>query len=484
MRCIKCGAVLTDPGYCSSCGTEIKIYSKLIRLSNTYYNMGLEKAKVRNLSGAAEDLRYSLELNKNNIQARNLLGLICFEVGDVGSALTEWIISKNLEPDKNIADEYINAIQANPARLDTINQTIKKYNQSLLYCQQGSEDLAIIQLKKVLSLNPKLVKAHQLLALLYIKTEEYERAGRELRRALAIDQTDNISLHYQAELEELTGKPAGRSQKAEKEKKDSKNPDIISYTSGNETIIMPAAYKENTGVNVILNIFIGLVVGVALMWFLAVPAKVQSVRSETSDQIREYSDQLAARQTEINELQSQLDALQGNAESEEETAEKSGSSYELLIDAYTSLQAEDTEGAAASLDQVDPDQLSDNARTLYNQIYGSVHADEIQALFDAGSAAYDAQNYEEAVTNLQRVVDYDERYSDGYALYYLARSYENLGQNAEALEMFQRFADAYPGTQRATYSNNAIARLQPLVQQENTEEQPEDTGESAGTAAQ
>ena len=66
------------------------------------------------------------------------------------SALTEWIISKNLEPEKNIADEYINAIQANPARLETINQTIKKYNQSLLYCQQGSEDLAIIQLKKVL----------------------------------------------------------------------------------------------------------------------------------------------------------------------------------------------------------------------------------------------------------------------------------------------------------------------------------------------
>ena len=35
-----------------------------------------------------------------------------------------------------------------------------------------------------------------------------------------------------------------------------------------------------------------------------------------------------------------------------------------------------------------------------------------------------------------------------------------------------------------TDSNNAIARLQPLVQQENTEDQTEDTGESAGTAAQ
>ena len=68
---------------------------------------------------------------------------------------------------------------------------------------------------------------------------------------------------------------------------------------------------------------------------------------------------------------------------------------------------------------MDPEQLSDNARSIYNQIYGNVHADEIQALFDAGAAAYDAQNYEEAAASLQRVVDFDERYSDGYALYYL-----------------------------------------------------------------
>ena len=128
----------------------------------------------------------------------------------------------------------------------------------------------------------------------------------------------------------------------------------------------------------------------------------------------------------------------------------------------------------SSLDQVDPEELSENARSIYNQIYGNVHADEIQALFDAGEAAYNAQNYEEAVTNLQRVVDYDERYSDGYALYYLARSYEGLGQNAEALELFQRFAEGYPGTQRASYSNGAIARLQPLVEQAQAEAESQD----------
>ena len=68
-------------------------------------------------------------------------------------------------------------------------------------------------------------------------------------------------------------------------------------------------------------------------------------------------------------------------------------------------------------------------------------------------------------------MDFDERYSDGYALYYLARSYENLGQNAEALDLFQRFAEGYPGTQRSSYANGAIARLQPLVDQAQGEEQ-------------
>ena len=253
---------MQDPEYCSACGTDIKIYQKLIRLSNTYYNMGLEKARVRNLSGAVQDLKNSLKLNKEHISARNLLGLIYYETGEVVSALTEWIISKNLEPNKNIADEYIRAIQNNPARLETINQTIKKYNQSLLYCQQGSDDLAVIQLKKVLSLNPKLVKAHQLLALLYIQSEEYDRAGRELQRALAIDKTDNLSLRYLEELEQRTGAPVGSGKKPEREGKErGKNPDVISYTSGNETIIMPSTYKDNTGVNVVLNLLIGLVAG-------------------------------------------------------------------------------------------------------------------------------------------------------------------------------------------------------------------------------
>ena len=176
MICYNCGCNLSEHDFCTNCGVDVSVYKKVLKISNNFYNEGLEKAGVSDLSGAIQSLRQSLKFNKNNVEARNLLGLVYFETGEVVAALSEWVISKNLRPKKNIADDYINVVQSNPTRLDTINKTIKKYNQALLYCNQDSKDLAVIQLKKVLSLNSKYIRAHQLLALLYIDAEDWPRA--------------------------------------------------------------------------------------------------------------------------------------------------------------------------------------------------------------------------------------------------------------------------------------------------------------------
>ena len=186
MICYNCGCRLSEQDFCTGCGADVSLYKKVIYLSNRLYNDGLDKASVRDLSGAIASLKESIKLNKNNIDARNLLGLVYFEMGEAVSALGEWVISQNLRPKKNIANDYIDMIQNNQARLDGINQTIKKYNQALAYCWQDSQDLAVIQLKKVLSNNPKYVRAHQLLALLYMNTEEWEKA-----RAFNSSFTDN-----------------------------------------------------------------------------------------------------------------------------------------------------------------------------------------------------------------------------------------------------------------------------------------------------
>ena len=203
MFCYNCGCHLSEHDFCTACGADVSLYKKILSVSNLYYNEGLEKANVRDLTGAVTSLRQSLKFNKNNIEARNLLGLVYFEMGEVVAALSEWVISKNLRPEKNIADDYIDRLQSNSARLDSINQTIKKYNQALVYCMQDSRDLAVIQLKKVLSLNPRFIRAHQLLALLYMAGEEWERAERELHKCMDIDRNNTQTLRYLKEVEAM-----------------------------------------------------------------------------------------------------------------------------------------------------------------------------------------------------------------------------------------------------------------------------------------
>jgi len=181
MICYRCNNEAGSGAVCPVCGADLGVFVKVRHLSNMYYNDGLQKAEVRNLSGAIISLKKSLRFNKYNIDARNLLGLVYYEMGEVVDALSEWVISKSYQQDDNIAGRYLEELGENRAQLDAINQTIKKYNQALLYCKQDSRDLAIIQLKKVLSLNPRLVRGHQLLALLYLQEDRLEQAKKTLR---------------------------------------------------------------------------------------------------------------------------------------------------------------------------------------------------------------------------------------------------------------------------------------------------------------
>ena len=302
MECYRCGATLGRESFCPSCGTDVKVYKKIMQTSNAYYNQALSRAGVRDLSGAVESLKKSLRFNKRNIQARNLLGLVYFEMGETVSALSEWVISKNFKPENNIAGEYLDEIQKNRARLESINQTIKKYNQALLYCHQDSRDMAIIQLKKVLSMNPKMVQGHQLLGLLYLEEGNYEQAAKALEKAHAIDTNNTTTLRYMKELDDRA-KASGTTLK-------DKNKKTVSYQSGNDTIIRPVSnFKESSSGSTVLNIAIGLIVGVLITCFLVVPGVRQSAKSNAKNEVLQANDSLSSKNQEIKTLQAKVDEL-------------------------------------------------------------------------------------------------------------------------------------------------------------------------------
>lgn len=444
MKCNKCGATLTESSFCNNCGVNVKIYKKLISASNALYNRGLDKAQVRDLSGAKDDLKNSLKVYKMNIPARNLLGLVYFEMGDVVSALSEWIVSKNYQPEDNIADIYIEAVQKNAGKLDAYNIALKKYNQALLYARQGSLDLAIIQLKKVLSIHDKFVAAHLLLALVAIQSNQIELARKELKKVLHIDRGNVLALNYFKETDTLRGKSA--------DKKSSRiSKDAVAYTSGNETIIQPKGMQEGGGRNVVLDILLGLIIGMAVCWFVFAPAKIQSANNAANQQVIEYSDQLEAKSATINAMTEEINfekAARTTAEAKAEKANAKVTGYDSLFEAQK-LEAEGNfEGAAEALAKVDPEALAEGAKEIYNQISASVNATVIEDLYKKGEESYNSGNYEEAKASLEKVVALNPQHD--YAVYYLARSYENLNDGENAKKYYQMVVELLPAeTQRA-----------------------------------
>ena len=443
MKCFNCGADLKDSEYCSQCGADVKLYSRMLKLSNAYYNEGLEKAKIRDLSGAVLALRESLKINKKNTNARNLLGLVYFEMGMVVDALTQWIISRSFQSTKNMADKYIEAVQNNPAQLDSINTSLRKYNQALVYCQQESYDLAIIQLKKVLSVNGKLLDGHLLLALLYMKTENLSRARAELKKVLAVDCTNTKALRYMQALDQQTVE--------EKPQEEDANKDAIAYTRGNETIIQPVGVKDNSGFHAVLNVVIGVVIGVAVMGLLIMPALQSKKSGELNKAVAEYSDQVDAKSATLDSLQAENDSLKKQNEEAAKAASEAAdkvSSYEELLKAYASYSSGDSAAALQQLEAINQDTLSDDAKTLYSSVFSEVRVTAVKDLYKTGYDAYQKGDYATAIEDLGKCYELDN--TQGDALYFLARSYHKSGDTENAKTYYQKVVDEFPNTKKAT----------------------------------
>lgn len=467
MVCYNCGCRLSEHDFCTGCGVDVSLYKKIMYMSNRFYNDGLDKAAVRDLSGAVISLRQSLKFNKNNIDARNLLGLVYFEMGEVISALSEWVISKNLRPKKNIADDYIDMIQNNQSRLDGINQTIKKYNQALLYCYQDSKDLAVIQLKKVLSSNPKYVKAHQLLALLYINSEEWEKAKRELLRCSQIDAGNITTLRFLKEAENML-MPEETAKNAPKKK--TASDEIIRYQSGNETIIQPVNMKEKRGVSTLINLAIGVAIGIAIAFFLILPAQIQSAKADVNAELITVSEQSDAKTATINEQQQEIQALT-NAKTalEEELASLQGTdgtpqatdALMMAVNSYL-IDPADIETIAVYMESTEPVEGEEEVttasfKTLEATLLSLVGEQLASYYYEAGYSSYRAENFKEAIPDLERAYRYNETNVD--ALFYLANSYRRTENNDKAKELYGQIIDEFPDTERASRSEDYLAEI-------------------------
>src|SRR5699024_3120662 len=165
------------------------------------------------------------------------------------------------------------------------------YNSTLKCCREGNEDVAAIQLKKILSQNPKLIKGYHLLALIHIKKEEYEKARKILKKAARIDKTNATTLRFLKEVDEQTGTRTnleGRwNFRRGKDRQEESQPASVA------DVIIPPTFRESSVFSTILNLGFGIIVGALVVWFMFMPGRAQRINREANERVTEYSNTMA-----------------------------------------------------------------------------------------------------------------------------------------------------------------------------------------------
>ena len=432
MRCPRCDANVSDTAtLCSFCGQDLSVVQYVRRVSNAYYNIGLEKAEVRDLSGAIVVLKKSLQFDKKNTNARNLLGLVYYEMGETVAALSEWVLSKYLQPEENAADYYIDTIQKNQTALDATNQTIKKYNSALAAAQAGNEDLAIIQLKKVVSLNPHFVRAQQLLALLYIHDGDYHKAAKCLNRARRIDFNNTTTLRY---MQEVGDRAAGGAEREAPKKTVKKDP------LSNVTPV--GTYKEEKrSLMPVVYVIIGAIVGLAIAFVLLWPTMKKNGTGDGS-KISDTNDQLAVQLSQISSLKKEKEVLEEKVkklekeiqDADTEVQNKAGCYEKLLKGLEAYLENDKIQAAIEVAGCKKADFGTEEAKHLYSMIK-TVSESQIQTLVNEGKRmAY--SSYDGAIDIYEKVLQLDADNQE--AMYQMAYCYQKKSENKKAKKWYEK----------------------------------------------
>lgn len=328
--CEKCGSQVLKSGYCSNCYLHVDVLKKAKNTSNYYYNIGYDKATVRDLSGAIEALTMALNYDKDNIDARNLLGLVYYEMGENVLALVHWVLSVNYKTSGNIATRYLKEVKQDSGRLDEMDQVAKKFNKALYHAQARDFDLAHIQLRTVLSENPHFVNGYLLLALICMAEDNYERARKAIKRVLLIDKANPVAIHYLREMgdtDENIIKLRMDTESSHESDKDfieelgieDEDVDVLKHSKKRalkeyrvkkkkaniENSFEEVSFIKYSGVYVI----VGIVLGILLMYFVFIPGVREENRSENEQVIKTYSAELATKNNDISKLNDQLEVL-------------------------------------------------------------------------------------------------------------------------------------------------------------------------------
>jgi tetratricopeptide (TPR) repeat protein len=453
---------------CTNCGTDYVLNKKLSKLSDSLYNKGLAEAKAGCLSRAVESLSKSVTYNKRNIVAQNLLGVVLFECGRVTEALKHWIISSSLLKRNNAAQAYIDRVQQNTDTFERYAQAIEHYNNALSYLKQRNEDMALIQVKKAIDLNPFFIDALNLMSLCFLVSKDKEQAAVSVERVLALDVNNPIALNYY----KILNPAKGRQEPYRRENRPSQSAKPEPVVTASPFLYAKAKPKFSMfHLASVLLFFVGVICTFAYFSVVVIPPMVEGIQNENTALKADVEKLTGDNQT----LQDNLDSASSDYSSEIDNlkAENADLKAGMLVEqnvqnvntASIRMNSGDLEAAAELLYTVDEDLLPSGTRGV-REMYDSMVLTEVYPpvasdLYGRGVAQYNLNEYTEAKRLFEKANQFSAAGSSTKPgiIYYLGLTAQALGENEAAIAYFSDIVENYPDFTNVNNASNLLAEL-------------------------
>ena len=246
--------------------------------------------------------------------------------------------------------------------------------------------------------------------------------------------------------------------------------DVIKYQSGNETIIQPIGEREKQNTTTLLNIGVGLLIGVAATYFLLVPARIKSANLTVQQELKSVSEQLDKKTSDIKDLTQQVkdlkeakDKLQSNLDSYEGN-QGTLEAYNALFtaaDAYIEDPG-NVDAVADAIGKIDASTVtsieSEEFKTLYQKIMTTVGPSIAEKYYKAGMDLYQKKSYDDAIDNFTKAISFDAKNENAY--YNLGNAYKEKGDKQSAIEAYTKVVDNFGSTEKAKKAQEFIEELQ------------------------
>lgn len=322
------------------------------------------------------------------------------------------------------------------------------YNRAIDNLRIGSEDIAIIELKKAVSINKRFYRAMNLLGLCYYIVKEYSLSEKIFKAVMEAESEGIAAERYLRMMQEAQDESVAKTKPSPpafglREKCDK----LFAALNG----FLHSVRRSKTAMVVISGV---LLVGIAVSLAVLVANNIKSTGA-VSVPPGYISDREAEElRSRIAELTNEVERLNKNVNQQDSEI------HPLILEAERLYMAGNIESAADKLVSLRGAGMNNASKEKYNKLAEEVLVKAGYRVYEEGYGLFLNKKYNESINRFNKVIIYNrpaEILANNY--YLLGKAYRETGDYVNAYNTFKKVTELFPDSEYAGFSRDRMSEL-------------------------